>query len=58
MNPSQHFHRDGINIRTNHYITVTEAILGCNLTVRTVYGKSKIEVEPGTSDGTEIILKK
>jgi DnaJ-class molecular chaperone len=39
VNPSQHFKREGVNIHSNHYITVTEAILGSSTTVRTAYGK-------------------
>ena len=35
--------REGSNIISQHYITLTEALLGCNLVVNTVQGPQTIE---------------
>ena len=39
VKPHEYFKRDGINILSNWYISVSEAILGGSITVLTVNGK-------------------
>lgn len=38
-------------------LSITEAILGCKITVDTLDGKLNVEVKPGTNSGTELRLK-
>jgi len=38
-------------------LTLSEAILGCNITIHTIDGKLNVAVPPGTGDGHEMILK-
>lgn len=49
------FRRDGFDIHINAEVPVVNLILGCTLTVDTVYGKCDVEVKPLTS--TDAILK-
>lgn len=46
------FKRKGSNIHMDLPVTVTEAILGANISVPTVAGSVTITVPPGTKDGT------
>jgi DnaJ-class molecular chaperone len=43
--------RDGLNIITKHYLTITEAILGTNISVKTVSGQHMLEVKNGAFTG-------
>jgi DnaJ-class molecular chaperone len=38
-------------------ISITEAILGCKITVETLEGKINIDLKPGVNNGSEFILK-
>ncbi len=38
-------------------ISITQAILGCKITVNTLDGKLNLEVKPGTNSGSEFVLK-
>lgn len=46
-----------MNIISEVPISITEAILGCKMTVDTLDGKFNITVNPGTNSGSEILLK-
>jgi molecular chaperone DnaJ len=39
--------REGLNIISKHYITLTEALLGCSLVINTVQGAQTIEFKQG-----------
>lgn len=48
------FTRDGNNIIVEKQISVIDAIIGANLSVKTPHGDIPITVEPGTEDGKRI----
>ena len=50
--------RDGADIKSDWYISISDAILGGTANVKTIHGKSKIEILPGSVDGTKHTLKK
>ena len=49
--------RDGTNLYFTKIIPVTDAMLGCEFTVPTLYGDEKVKVEPGTQSGTVVKLR-
>ena len=44
--------RDGNNLFYTHIISVTDAILGCEITVPCIGGSEKLKLDPGTQSGT------
>jgi molecular chaperone DnaJ len=48
--------REGNNLITKHYITLTEALLGCTIVVNTVSGSETLEYKPQL--GTRHVLEK
>mmetsp|Transcript_8275 Transcript_8275/g.7680 ORF Transcript_8275/g.7680 Transcript_8275/m.7680 type:complete len:219 (-) Transcript_8275:36-692(-) len=50
--------REGLNILSKHFITMSEAINGCSVEVKTVKGSNYIKVSPGTNSGREFILER
>lgn len=55
-NPTK-FKRDGANLYTTETIDLYTAILGGEVTVDTFDGKAKLNVKPGTQNGTRVKLK-
>ena len=51
IRPHNYFKRDLYNIKTDRYISVTQAILGGRVKVQTLYGIQEIEVKNATHDG-------
>ena len=51
VRPHPYFKRDGANIFTDKYISVTQAILGGTVKVTTLAGERDIVIVPGTSEG-------
>ncbi len=49
--------RDGDNLIYNHFISYTNAALGCDISVPTLDGVAKIKIEPGTQSGKVLRLK-
>lgn len=49
--------RDGDNLIYNHFISYTDAALGCDINVPTLDGVAKIKIEPGTQSGKVLRLK-
>ena len=47
----------GMDIYSEKVISFTEAILGGEITINTVYGEEKYTVKPGTQPNTQITLK-
>lgn len=50
VKPHPYFKRDGSDILTDQYITVSQAILGAELNIKTLYGDVKMKVDPGTQN--------
>ncbi len=50
INPYQYFKRDKYDIYTTNYITISQAVLGGHLQVKTLYGDLNVAIEPGTCD--------
>ncbi|MCQ2175805.1 MAG: molecular chaperone DnaJ [Bacteroidales bacterium] len=44
--------RDGNNLFYTHIIPVTDALLGCEVTIPCLGGSEKLKIEPGTQSGT------
>jgi molecular chaperone DnaJ len=53
----ERFERDGGDLISMVSIPATEAMLGTTVTVATLEGEEKIEVEPGTQPGAEKVLR-
>jgi len=53
----QFFNKEGLNVISEVPISITEAILGCKLTVETLDGNLNIDLKPGVNTGQEFILK-
>ncbi|CDW82025.1 chaperone protein [Stylonychia lemnae] len=51
------FKRENQNIISDVALNLSQAILGCKLTIETLEGKINIEVNPGVINGQEMILK-
>ena len=51
------FKLEGQNVVSEINLSLSEAILGCKMTVQTIDGKINIELKPGTNDNDEVILK-
>ena len=47
VKPHPYFKRDGSDIQTDLFITVSQAILGSELKVQTLYGDVKLKLDPG-----------
>ncbi|XP_030386396.1 uncharacterized protein LOC115633134 [Scaptodrosophila lebanonensis] len=54
---SDYFRRIGNDVHTDKYLTISEAILGGNFTVRGLYENIEVRVEPGTQSHTQLLLK-
>ena len=48
VKPHPYFKRDGSDINTDLYITISQAVLGAEIPVKTLYGDIKMKIDPGT----------
>lgn len=48
VRPHAYFKREGANIHTDLYLTIGQAVLGGDLSVKTLYGNVTIKIPPGT----------
>ena len=55
--PSKHFERIKDDIHTTEHIHVLQAILGDEITVKTVHGNARLTVPAGTESGSTLKLK-
>ena len=55
--PHAELRRDGNNLFFTKIISVTDAILGCEISVPTLSGNVKVKLEPGTQSGTVTRLR-
>ena len=46
-----YFKREQSDIHTINYISITQAVLGGKIKIKTLYGEVNINVDPGTNDG-------
>ena len=53
----EHYKIDKTNLKSTWNISVSQAILGGKIKVKTMKGEVEVELEPGTKDGTQITLK-
>lgn len=51
-----YFKRDAFDIITDGNITISQAVLGDDINVRTLVGQKNIHVAGGTQDGDKVIL--
>jgi molecular chaperone DnaJ len=51
------FKREGQNIYSDVALSLTDALLGCKITIDSIDGKISIEVKPGVNDGDQIVMK-
>lgn len=57
MKEHEYFKREDQNIVSFVSLSLTEAVLGCKITVDTIDGKINIVVPPGTSENDMFTLK-
>lgn len=57
VKPSEYFHREGVNIFTNLEILPAQAVLGDEITIKTLDGEQKIQIPAGIQSGNTIKLK-
>lgn len=55
--PHKFFLRDGKDLFYTHTLSVTDAMLGCEVTIPGLDSSFKVNVEPGTQSGTIVRLK-
>lgn len=55
--PDKEFKRQGLNILSTVNVSVTQAILGSTISVDTIDGKHDLQIQPGTEQGAEFIIK-
>ena len=55
--PSSELKREGNNLFYTRIISVTDAILGCEITVPTVGGNERVKLDAGTQSGTVVKLR-
>lgn len=48
------FHRDGLNIHSTEQISLTQAILGANISIKGINGTFNVHIPPGTQPDAEI----
>jgi curved DNA-binding protein len=56
VKPDPRFERDGMNLRTELPLTLSEAILGAEVPVPTPTGSVKLRIRPNTQNGQEITV--
>lgn len=57
VKPDDFFRRQGNNIFSQEEISISQAVLGDKIKVRTLYGDVKLKIPAGTSSGQEFRLK-
>lgn len=48
VKPHAYFKRDGSDIQTDLFINISDAVLGSEVPVKTLYGDIRMKVDPGT----------
>lgn len=50
VKPHPYFKRDNSDIQTDLYITLSQAVLGAEMNVKTLYGDIKMKIDPGSQN--------
>lgn len=56
VKPDPYYKRDGYDVVTNAHISISQAVLGDKINVKTLGGDKEINVKPGSQDGEKIRL--
>jgi len=48
VKPHAYFKREGSNIHTDLFISIAQAVLGAEVSARTLYGDVRMKIAPGT----------
>ena len=48
VKPHAYFKREGSNIHTDLFISIAQAVLGAEVSVKTLYGDVRMKIAPGT----------
>jgi molecular chaperone DnaJ len=51
IKPHSYFKREQFDIHTTNFITISQAVLGGKVKIRTLYGDVNVNIDPGTNDG-------
>lgn len=51
IRPHAYFKREQYDIHTTNYITISQAVLGGQVKIQTLYGEVNVNVDAGTNDG-------
>ncbi|NOY38852.1 MAG: molecular chaperone DnaJ [Nitrospirae bacterium] len=57
VKPHKFFKREGLNLYCDVPVSFTQAVLGAEIEVPTLYGNEKIKIPPHTPSGKEFVLK-
>ena len=57
VKPSEYFQRDGLNVFTMLEISPAQAVLGDEITIKTLDGEQKIQIHAGIQSGNTIKIK-
>jgi molecular chaperone DnaJ len=57
VNKHHYFEIEGMNVKSTVDLTLSEALLGCMITIATAYGPLTIKVKPGVSSNDTMVLK-
>lgn len=57
VDPDQYFIREGADVHTEHPVSITQAILGGSIDVRTLKGEVEVKVPKGCQPDTKLVLR-
>lgn len=57
VTPDKHLRREGNNVRSQEKISFSQAALGTQISVETLYGNEKVAIAAGTQPGAEFTLR-
>jgi len=57
VKPHRFFKREGLNLYCDVPVSFTQAVLGAEIEVPTLYGNEKIKIPPHSPSGKEFVLK-
>ncbi|HEB75918.1 MAG TPA: molecular chaperone DnaJ [Nitrospirae bacterium] len=57
VKPHKFFKREGLNLYCDVPVSFTQAVLGAEIEVPTLYGSEKLRIPPGTQSGKEFVIK-
>ena len=57
VDPDEYFIREGADVHTEHPVSITQAILGGSIDVRTLKGEVEVKVPKGCQPDTKLVLR-